>query len=87
MASLAREPDQPSTSEDAHAADSPSHQGNAERGEQVGICQEGDLAPTVARWVIERSNTWMERCKIMAWHFERTLANTKLISISISDSV
>ncbi len=33
-----------------------------------------------ARWVIERSNAWMERCKILVKNFERTLANatTKL---------
>ncbi|MDP5338287.1 MAG: transposase [Nodularia sp. (in: cyanobacteria)] len=28
-----------------------------------------------ARWVIERSNAWMERCKILVKNFERTLAN------------
>jgi len=34
----------------------------------------------VARWVIERSNAWMERCKILVKNHERTLANatTKL---------
>ena len=33
------------------------------------------FVPAVARWVIERSNAWMERCKILAKNFERTLAN------------
>ena len=28
-----------------------------------------------ARWVVERSNAWMERCKILVKNFERTLAN------------
>ena len=31
--------------------------------------------PAIARWVIERSNAWMERCKILSKNFERTLAN------------
>lgn len=29
--------------------------------------------PVAARWVIERSNAWMERCKILVKNFERTL--------------
>jgi hypothetical protein len=38
------------------------------------------FVPAVARWVIERSNAWMERCKILVKNFERTLAKatTKL---------
>ena len=28
-----------------------------------------------ARWVIERSNAWMERCKSLVKNFERTLAH------------
>lgn len=33
-----------------------------------------------ARWVIERSNAWMERCKSLVKNFERTLhhANTQI---------
>ncbi|WP_414565648.1 transposase [Anabaena sp. CCY 9613] len=31
--------------------------------------------PVAARWVIERSNAWMERCKILVKNFERTLVN------------
>ena len=33
-----------------------------------------------ARWVIERSNSWMERCKSLVKNFERTLvrATTKI---------
>ena len=36
--------------------------------------------PVKARWVIERSNAWMERCKSLVKNFERTLQNatTKL---------
>ncbi|MDZ8093852.1 MAG: transposase [Nostoc sp. DedQUE05] len=33
------------------------------------------FVPAVARWVIERSNAWMERCKILVKNFERTLAS------------
>lgn len=33
------------------------------------------FVPAIARWVIERSNAWMERCKIWVKNFERTLAN------------
>jgi transposase len=38
------------------------------------------FVPAIARWVIERSNAWMERCKILAKNYERTLHNamTKL---------
>ena len=38
------------------------------------------FVPAVARWVIERSNAWMERCKILVKNFERSLSNatTKL---------
>jgi transposase len=33
------------------------------------------FVPVAARWVIERSNSWMERCKILVKNFERTLTN------------
>jgi hypothetical protein len=38
------------------------------------------FVPVKARWVIERSNAWMERCKSLVKNYERTLdhANTKL---------
>lgn len=38
------------------------------------------FVPAIARGVIERSNAWMERCKILVKNFERTLSNatTKL---------
>ncbi|MEH1885153.1 IS5/IS1182 family transposase [Nostoc sp.] len=29
------------------------------------------FVPAIARWVIERSNAWMERCKILVKNFER----------------
>jgi len=32
----------------------------------------------VARWVIERSNAWMERCKSLVKNFERTLAHATI---------
>ncbi|PZO19893.1 MAG: IS5/IS1182 family transposase [Leptolyngbya foveolarum] len=31
--------------------------------------------PAVARWVVERSNAWVERCKILVKNYERTLPN------------
>jgi transposase len=31
--------------------------------------------PAVARWIIGRSNAWMDRCKILTKNFERTLSN------------
>lgn len=33
------------------------------------------FVPVKARWVIERSNAWMERCKGLVKNFERTLDN------------
>ena len=33
------------------------------------------FVPAKARWVIERSNAWMERCKILLKNFGRPLAN------------
>jgi transposase len=38
------------------------------------------FVPVKVRWVIERSNSWMERCKNLVKNFERTLeyANTKI---------
>ncbi|WP_245939852.1 transposase [Stenomitos frigidus] len=33
------------------------------------------FVPAVARWVIERSKAWMERCKSLIKNFERTLAH------------
>ena len=38
------------------------------------------FVPAAARWVIERSNAWMERCKSLVKNFERTLshATTKI---------
>lgn len=31
----------------------------------------------VARWVVERSHAWMERCKSLVKNYERTLENAK----------
>jgi transposase len=33
------------------------------------------FVPVAARWVVERSNAWMERCKSLVKNFERTLPN------------
>lgn len=33
------------------------------------------FVPVAFRWVIERSNAWMERCKILVKNFERRLSN------------
>jgi hypothetical protein len=35
------------------------------------------FVPIVARWVVERSNAWVERCKSLVKNFERTLENAK----------
>lgn len=40
------------------------------------------FVPAVARWVIERSNAWMERCKSLVKNFERTLSHATTKSIS-----
>ena len=31
--------------------------------------------PVIARWVVERSNAWMEHCEILVKNYERTLKN------------
>ena len=31
--------------------------------------------PVAKRWIIERSNAWMERCKSLVKNFERTLSH------------
>ena len=33
------------------------------------------FVPVATRWVVERSNAWMERCKSLVKNFERTLTN------------
>ena len=33
------------------------------------------FVPIATRWVIERSNAWMERCKSLVKNFERTLVH------------
>jgi transposase len=48
----------------------PSKQEKAEQGKT-------GFVPAVARWVIERSNAWMERCKSLVKNFERTLSHAK----------
>ena len=54
-------------------ATKPSKQAKAAQGK-------AGFVPAAARWVIERSNAWMERCKSLVKNFERTLAHatTKL---------
>ncbi|WP_375515342.1 transposase [uncultured Nostoc sp.] len=41
---------------------------------------QSEFVPVAARWVIERSNAWVERCKSLVKNFDRTLAraNAKL---------
>jgi hypothetical protein len=38
--------------------------------------------PAIARWVVERSNAWVERCKILVKNYERTLGNAMTKSCS-----
>ncbi|MEL6400428.1 MAG: IS5/IS1182 family transposase [Cyanobacteria bacterium J06626_4] len=33
------------------------------------------FVPVKVRWVVERSNAWMERCKSLVKNFERTIDN------------
>jgi transposase len=33
------------------------------------------FVPVKARWIVERSNAWVERCKSLVKNFERTLAH------------
>lgn len=33
------------------------------------------FVPVATRWVVERSNAWMERCKSLVKNFERTLSH------------
>jgi hypothetical protein len=33
------------------------------------------FVPAVARWVIERSNAWMERCKSLVKNFEHRVSH------------
>lgn len=35
------------------------------------------FVPVAVRWVVERSNAWMERCKSLTKNFERTLVTAK----------
>ncbi|MBW4623351.1 MAG: transposase [Cyanosarcina radialis HA8281-LM2] len=39
------------------------------------------FVPAIARWVVERSNAWMERCKILSKNFERTLSIAIILPI------
>ena len=49
------------------------------KAENVAKGQSG-FVPVAARWVIERSNAWVERCKSLVKNFDRTFvrANAKL---------
>ena len=38
------------------------------------------FVPAVARWVIERSNAGMERCKSLVKNFERTLSHATTLT-------
>ncbi|NJK29232.1 MAG: transposase [Acaryochloris sp. RU_4_1] len=35
------------------------------------------FVPVATRWVVERSNAWMERCKSLVKNFEWTLENAR----------
>ena len=37
--------------------------------------EKSGFIPAIARWVVERSNAWMDRCKILVKNDERTIAN------------
>lgn len=44
------------------------------RAEKAALGKTG-FVPVATRWVIERSNAWMERCKSLVKNFERTLTH------------
>ncbi len=44
------------------------------KAEKVAQGQTG-FVPVATRWIIERSNAWMERCKSLVKNFERTLGH------------
>lgn len=48
--------------------------------QQKALAGRTGFVPVVARWIIERSNAWMERCKSLVKNFEQSLphATTKL---------
>ena len=46
------------------------------RAEKAAVGKSG-FVPVPARWVIERSNAWVERCKGLVKNFERTLDHAK----------
>ena len=53
-----------------------------ERSPKPSKAQKEDLGksrfvPVATRWVVERSNAWMERCKSLVKNFEWTLANAR----------
>jgi transposase len=35
------------------------------------------FVPVATRWIVERSNAWMERCKSLVKNFEWTLDNAR----------
>jgi hypothetical protein len=48
--------------------------------EEKAAAGKSGFVPVKMRWIVERSNAWVERCKILVKNFERTLFNatTKL---------
>jgi hypothetical protein len=54
-----------------------------ERSPKPSLAEKEDLGksgfvPVATRWVVERSNAWMERCKSLVKNFERTLDNARV---------
>lgn len=46
------------------------------KAEKEAMGQSG-FVPVAKRWVVERSNAWVERCKSLVKNYERTLENAK----------
>lgn len=44
------------------------------KADKAAMGQQG-FVPVAVRWVVERSNAWMERCKSLVKNFERTCAH------------
>jgi len=43
--------------------------------EEKAAAGKSGFVPVKMRWIVERSNAWVERCKILVKNFERTLFN------------
>lgn len=43
---------------------------------EIASQRKAGFVPVAARWIVKRSNAWIERCKSLVKNFERTLIHT-----------